>query len=147
MSAKTKIVVLHMKELIYTAIFIVLGIILVLLLSFMFCSKKDNEDNNQSKYIPGVYNTVLTINNQSVDVEVVVDKDNINSIKLKNLDESVTTMYPLIESTLLSITQQIYANQSLDNIEYTDSNQYTAAILIEAINTTLSKATPITTSE
>ena len=147
MSAKTKIVVLHMKELIYTAIFIVLGIILVLLLSFMFCSKKDNEDNNQSKYIPGVYNTVLTINNQSVDVEVVVDKDNINSIKLKNLDESVTTMYPLIESTLLSITQQIYANQSLDNIEYTDSNQYTAAILIEAINTTLSKATPITASE
>lgn len=136
-----------MKELIYTAIFIVLGIILVLLLSFMFCSKKDNEDNNQSKYIPGVYNTVLTINNQSVDVEVVVDKDNINSIKLKNLDESVTTMYPLIESTLLSITQQIYANQSLDNIEYTDSNQYTAAILIEAINTTLSKATPITASE
>ena len=113
----------------------------------MFCSKKDNEDNNQSKYIPGVYNTVLTINNQSVDVEVVVDKDNINSIKLKNLDESVTTMYPLIESTLLSITQQIYANQSLDNIEYTDSNQYTAAILIEAINTTLSKATPITASE
>ena len=136
-----------MKELIYTAIFIVLGIILVLLLSFMLCSKKDNEDNNQSKYIPGVYNTVLTINNQSVDVEVVVDKDNINSIKLKNLDESVTTMYPLIESTLLSITQQIYANQSLDNIEYTDSNQYTAAILIEAINTTLSKATPITASE
>ena len=136
-----------MKELIYTAIFIVLGIILVLLLSFMFCSKKDNEDNNQSKYIPGVYNTALTINNQSVDVEVVVDKDNINSIKLKNLDESVTTMYPLIESTLLSITQQIYANQSLDNIEYTDSNQYTAAILIEAINTTLSKSTPITASE
>ena len=32
MSSKTKIVVLHMKEIIYTAVFVVLGIFLILLL-------------------------------------------------------------------------------------------------------------------
>ena len=38
MSAKTKIVVLKMKELIYTAVFVVLGIVLLLLMIFMFSS-------------------------------------------------------------------------------------------------------------
>ena len=42
MSAKTKIVVLHMKELIYTGIFILLGIVLILLLISMFTPEKSN---------------------------------------------------------------------------------------------------------
>ena len=36
MGSKTKIVVLHMKEIIYTTIFAALGILLILLLLFMF---------------------------------------------------------------------------------------------------------------
>lgn len=40
MSSKTKIVVVHMKELIYTAIFILLAIVLILLLISMFTPKK-----------------------------------------------------------------------------------------------------------
>ena len=39
MSSKTKIVVLHMKEIIYTAVFAALAIILILLLVFMFLPK------------------------------------------------------------------------------------------------------------
>ena len=39
MSSKTKIVVLHMKEIIYTVLFICLGILLVALLTFMFHPK------------------------------------------------------------------------------------------------------------
>ena len=40
MSSKTKIVVLHMKEIIYTVLFICLGILLVALLTFMFPPEK-----------------------------------------------------------------------------------------------------------
>lgn len=40
LSSKTKIVVLHMKELIYTAIFVLLAIVLVLLLISMFTPQK-----------------------------------------------------------------------------------------------------------
>ena len=43
MSAKTKIVVLHMKELIYTAIFAVLGILFIVLLVMMFLPDKDKD--------------------------------------------------------------------------------------------------------
>ena len=39
MSSKTKIVVLHMKEIVYTAIFAVLAIVLIILLIFMFRPK------------------------------------------------------------------------------------------------------------
>ena len=39
MSSKTKIVVLHMKEIIYTAVFAALAVILIVLLLFMFLPK------------------------------------------------------------------------------------------------------------
>lgn len=39
LSSKTKIVVLRMKELIYTGIFVALGILLILLLVYMFAPK------------------------------------------------------------------------------------------------------------
>ena len=43
MSAKTKIVVLHMKEVIYTVLFVVLAIVLAILLFLMF--GKDKKPN------------------------------------------------------------------------------------------------------
>ena len=46
MSSKTKILVIHMKELIYTGIFLLLGIVLLILLISMFTpdnSKKDSQ--------------------------------------------------------------------------------------------------------
>ena len=46
MSSKTKIVVLHMKEIIYTAVFVILGILLIILLAFMFSPKQKNTINS-----------------------------------------------------------------------------------------------------
>ena len=52
MSSKTKIVVLHMKELIYTVVFVVLGILLVLLLVYMFLpDKRDDEICGRGIYV------------------------------------------------------------------------------------------------
>ena len=42
MNSKTKIVVLHLKELIYTGIFAALGILFVILLIIMFLPKNKN---------------------------------------------------------------------------------------------------------
>ena len=57
MSSKTKIVVLHMKEVIYTAIFLVLLIILGILVFFMFGSGKSSQVSSMgtSRYTPGIY--------------------------------------------------------------------------------------------
>ena len=42
MSSKTKIIVLRMKKIIYTALFIGFAIVLIMLFLFMFRPKKDN---------------------------------------------------------------------------------------------------------
>lgn len=145
MSSKTKIVVFHMKELIYTGIFIILGILFVILLAIMFLPEKgEKKDTNTAAggvYVPGVYSTTLVLGNQTIDVEVIVDSDSIRSVQLKNLNDAVTTMYPLIEPSFEEIANQIEEKQSLDNITYSDDNKYTSMVLIDAIRTTLEKAT------
>ena len=140
MSAKTKIVVLHMKELDNTVIFVVLAVLLILLFVWRFGSKKDESAKETMKYTPGKYTSSILFNDNSIDVEVVVDENRINSVSLVNLDESVATMYPLMQPALDAISQQIYENQSLEGIDYGSENQYTSQVLVEAIRNALSKA-------
>ena len=61
MQSKTKIIVLHLKELIYTGIFVILGILFLLLLVIMFLPEKNTPPEAVSRengiYIPGKYGT------------------------------------------------------------------------------------------
>lgn len=141
MSAKTKIVVLHMKELIYTLIFAGLGILLVVLLLFMFLpGNADGDDVPTMGYVAGVYTSSVLVGNNSVDVQVIVDESHIQSISLVNLDEAVTTMYPLVQPALESIEEQVILNQSTEGITYSTENQYTSVVLLNAIENALAKA-------
>ena len=144
MSSKTKIFVFHMKELIYTGIFIVLGILFVVLLTIMFLpdknEKKENPAETESAYVPGVYSTALVLGNHTVDVEVMVDENSIQSVQLKNLDEAVTTMYPLIQPSLDELAGQILQKQSLNDITYSEDTKYTSLVLLDAIRSSLEKA-------
>lgn len=142
MSSKTKIVVLHMKEVIYTAIFLVLLIILGILVFFMFGSGKRSQVSSMgtSRYTPGIYRSSLSLNNNTFDVEVTVDADRISSIHLTNLSETTAAMFPLIEPALDSLASQIYSSQSLENLDYPSDQKYTSAMLIEAIRKAVEKA-------
>ena len=146
MHSKTKIIVLHMKELIYTGIFVLLGILFIVLLILMFFTEGPGDSSKTATetmaYIPGIYTTTLELGEHNVELEIVLDENNINSIRLVQLDDAVTTMYPLIEPALDSITQQIYDSQSLDRITFSDDNRYTSSVLLEAINDTIEKAAP-----
>ncbi|MCH5255981.1 MAG: hypothetical protein J1D87_01760 [Lachnospiraceae bacterium] len=147
MSSKTKIVVLHVKELIYTGIFAVLGILFIILLIIMFLPEGEDKNTvstmtqtNVNSYVPGVYTTSLILNDNIVEIEVTVDENNINSIRLVNLDEAVTTMYPLIQPSFEELAEQIITNQSIDNITYSDDSKYTSMVLLNAITSSLDKA-------
>ena len=78
-----------------------------------------------------------------MDVEVIVEQDAITSIRLVNLSEAVTTMYPLLQPTFDTICQQVYENQSLEGISYSDDSKYTSLVLLEAIQNSLDKASAI----
>ena len=150
MQNKTKIVVLHMKELIYTAIFAALAILFVILLIVMFGKKEPDttvETMASATYVPGVYSTSLTLNNQVVDVTVTVDESHINSVELNNINEAVTTMFPLMEPTFDSIAAQIKEGTALSYIAYDQENYYTSQILIQAIQTSLDKASAAIVSQ
>ena len=143
MSSRTKIVVLRMKEIIYTAIFIGLGILLVMLLFIMFRPGKGNDapaSSDQVLYIPGVYSASLKLGSQEVNVEVAVDKDRISAISMVSLSDSVATMYPLVQPSLENLTRQICDTQSTKNLTYPEESRYTSQVLLQAIERALEKA-------
>ena len=52
----------------------------------------------------------------------------------------VATLYPLVPSVLQSLESQILSSQSLQGVTYSDSSQYTASLLIDAITRALKKS-------
>ena len=142
MSSKTKIVVLHMKEIIYTGIFLLFLAILGILIFFMFGPGKNTPASTESAgiYTPGIYRTSVELNNNTFDVEVTVSSDRIESVGLTNLSETTAAMFPLVEPALDSLAEQICESQSLKNLEYSSDQQYTSMMLIKAVDSALEKA-------
>ena len=141
MGSRTKIIVLHMKEIIYTAIFAALGILLIVLLVIMFRPGAGKEVTGTDKqYTPGIYTSTLTLNNTNLEVEVSVDESRINSIRFSNLDETVTAMFPLIQPAIEDIAEQVYETQSLDDIALSNDAPYTSQIILDAIKGAVAKA-------
>lgn len=142
MSAKTKIWVFHMKELIYTAIFIILGITFLLLMIFMFSADRNPQVAEElvPKYTAGIYTASMMLGGNAVEIAVTVDEDYISSIHFRQLDETVLAMYPLMEPALEALSTQICESQSLENLSYSEESQYTSLMLMSAIRTALEKA-------
>ena len=112
MSSKTRIIVLHMKEIIYTAVFLALAVVLAVILFFMFGPGKaaSHTAGEKSRYKPGVYTSSITLNENTFDVEVTVNADRIKAIRLVNLNETTKASYPLMEPVLDSLASQIYSS-------------------------------------
>ncbi|MDO4678400.1 MAG: hypothetical protein UFJ18_08555 [Blautia sp.] len=142
MSSKTKIVVLHMKEVVYTLVFVFLAIVLGIVLFFMFGSGRSpaSETAGKGRYTAGVYSSSITLNDNTFDVEVTVDSSKITSIDLVNLSETTSAMFPLMEPVLESLSSQIYTSQSLEGISWSEDSKYTSMVLLHAIEDALKKA-------
>lgn len=146
MSAKTKIVVLHMKELIMVGALALFAILLIVLF-VTFSDQKSKPEEAPSEttetmaYTPGIYTSNVKLSDSVIEVQVTVDADHINSIELVNLDETVETMYPLVTPVLNDLSAQILEKQSIEGITYNPDNQYTSVVLYNAIVAALEKAT------
>lgn len=106
----------------------------------MFTPKDKETMAPVSKYVPGVYTASLMLDNQPVNVEVIVDTQEINSIRFINLDPAVTTLYPLLQPSLDNISEQLKADTDLDNVSYHTDHQVTSSILLNALDQALQKA-------
>ena len=132
MSSKTKIVVLHMKEVVYTAVFLALALILLVVFLIMFSGKKDSAKKpsvttaasaENARYIP----STISLGDQTFDVQVNVEQDRITAISLNNLSETTAAMYPLMEPALDSIASQIYVNQTTEGLIYGEDDRYSSS--------------------
>lgn len=145
MSSPTKILVIPLKKLIIGAIIAVTLIILLILAVFLFNGNSGSTDSNKTvkthaTYSPGVYSSSIMLNGTPIDIQVTVDPENINSIEMVNLSESITTMYPMLTESFDYIKTEVMKNGSTANITYDAGNKYTATILLEAIQKALDKA-------
>ena len=135
---RTKILVFQMKELIYTGLFVILGVTIVILLFALFGGKNQTPTTeSQAKiYNPGTYSLELTLLN----MEVVVDSDRVKSVSLKNIDDSVTTMFPLLTPSLANIEKQLVNETDPENVILSDDSRYTEMMLLESVKEVLKKA-------
>lgn len=144
--SKTKIVVFQMKELVYTGIFAGLGILLIILLIVMFYPSKDKDTaletstGETAAYTPGIYNSQMQLGDTTLNLEVVVDENQIKSVSFVNLDESVSTMYPLVKPSLESLEEELTAGTPIDQITLNEKSKYTQTMLIDGIKNALAKA-------
>lgn len=170
MSSNTKIVVLRSKELIYALVLLFVVVLIIAVAISLFMPEKKNNSNNSDKsatsqetqatistnakdttedtdstetanlYVPGLYTSVIQLGNATLELQITVDNNHINSISFATIDESVTTMYPLMEPALSELSTQIITNQSIENINFADESRYTSMLLMQAISETLEKA-------
>ena len=144
MSSSTKIVVIPMKRLIMAGVAIVAVILLIIIIALSLNSEpapfsSNNTSVQGNTYIPGVYTASLSLNGNPVDIQVTVDKNNINNIEMVNVSDSITTMYPLIQNVFDEIANEVMKNRTAKNISYKADNKYTSTMILNAIDEALSK--------
>lgn len=154
--SRTRIVIFQMKEIIYTAVFVGLGILLLVLLFFMFWPGKEKGNNSTSssaisslkksastdsdKYIAGVYNSELTLGESKIHLRVSLDKDRVKSVEIVNLKESVETMYPLIKPAVKEISDQLAQDIAPDQVVLSDDSPYTSQLILDTVCQVMNEA-------
>lgn len=144
MGANTKIFVFKAKELIYTGIFLVLGILFLVLLIFMFLPKQDQAADTEPAmgYIAGVYSSSIHLGGSSVDVKVTIADGRITSLSLSDLSEETAAMYPLLTSAVEDINEQLKTISSIEELTFQSDSPYTNTLLKQAMQNALMKAVP-----
>ena len=70
----------------------------------------------------------------------LISDTSINSIRISNLSETVTAMYPLLQPSLENLADQICKSQSLDHLTLSSDSPYTSQLLLNTIRDALKKA-------
>ena len=137
---KSRFMVLQMKDIIRTGIFVIIGIILLVVLIWAIMpSRGAQEGVRAGNFTPGTYTSYIIIHNQPISVSVSVDENEIIDITLSEMAESQEVFYPLIRPTMAALSQQVIRSQST-NIEAPIEAAVTSRILLDAINSALMQA-------
>jgi len=138
----TKIMALHLGEIIKTLLFIIAGIALVILLINLFAPRGNENieaESTRASYIPGAYNISLQLSTGTVEIEVVVSEDRIIEVGFIELPEEQQVFYPLFKPTMELLQSSILENQNL-SVAIPEDRLITGQVLLSAIDKALSLA-------
>ena len=139
---KTRFVVLRMKDIIRTGIFILIGAILLIALIWAVMPSRSAGSGSEfdtGSFVPGTYSSYIILHSRPVSISVTVDDSRILDIAISDMDQSLEVFYPLIRPTMAELSQKVLTTQST-NIEAKLETQYTSKILLDAINMALYQA-------
>lgn len=135
-----KIFILRMRDIIYTAVFVLVAILLIFTLIYMFMPRDSGRMEESSQYYSGVYTSSLLIDNQVVSVDVTVYDHEIQNIKFRNLDPSLSVMYPLLEETMVGINKQMDKEKDIEKVKPEEDAKETTATILRAVEMAYQKA-------
>jgi len=136
---KSRFVVLQMKDIVRTGIFVIIGLVLLIVLIWAIMPRGAASDMGARNFVPGTYTSYIIIHNRPIGVSVTVDESKIVDIVLSEMAESQEVFYPLIRPTMALLSQEVIDRQTT-NIEGPAEAAITSRILLDAINNALMQA-------
>ena len=140
-----KIFVLQMKDVVKIGIFVLLGIIFLVVLSILlFGGGSQNQlprarMDTGNHFVPGTYTATIVLNERPVDISVTVNETEITAIEMSELYESQRLLFPLFESVMAHLTDDMLFYQRADITLHND-HPVTTHILQTAVATALNQA-------
>ena len=134
----TKFVVVKMRELLKTAVFAVLGVIILVGLITFFLRMGAGEETGQ--YRDGTYEAAVQLGTEQAVVSVEINDGKIAQVTMQEMAECVAVMYPMVESTMDEIAAQVIQNQSAQQVDVSSQQTYSAQVLLDAVAQCLAQA-------
>lgn len=135
-----KIVVLRLKDILYSLLFATLGIILIIVLIMMFTGKDKKNEMPTMNYTPGIYTSSFKLDQQVVNVEVTIYENKVQGVKFQNLDPNLELRYQLLQPAMANINDQMKDNEIILDVEPTERNKDTTAMIMGAVEKAVAKA-------
>ena len=133
----TKFVVVKAKELIKTAVFAVLGVIILVGLIAFFLRMGDEE--NTGMYRDGTYYGEMELGGEMAEIAVEIKNGEIADVSMEEPAEAVAVFYPLLETAAEEVGQAVVATQSL-TVEVEPENAHSAQLILDTIAECLQQA-------
>ena len=133
----TKFVVVKAKELAKTAVFAILGVIIIVGLITFFLHMGD--DDNSGMYRDGTYYGEMETGGETTVIAVEIENGEIAAVSAEETSEALAVFYPLLTSVVEEVGDKVIASQSL-TVEVSPENAYSAQIVLDAVAECLEKA-------
>ena len=133
----TKFVVVKAKELVKTAVFAVLGVVIIVGLITFFLHMGD--DKNTGMYRDGTYYGEMEVGSEVAEIAIAIENGEIADVSMEEPTESVMVFYPLLETTVKEVGQAVVDSQSL-TVEVSPENAHSAQLILNTVAECLEKA-------